>query len=53
MIIRIFKNEDIFQVAELVKTTFEKFNGLDFYDIKGIQTTLDCFDKTKKLKKNF
>lgn len=50
MRIRRFKETDVFAVADLAMRTFEKFNGLDFYDEEAITNTLDYFDTTKNTK---
>jgi len=50
MRIRRFKETDVFAVADLAMSTFQKYNGLDFYDEEAITNTLDYFDTTKNTK---
>lgn len=47
MKIRKFKKEDTRAVAQLISRTFKKYNGKDFFDIEGVNKTLDLYDIQK------
>lgn len=50
MRIRRFEETDVVDAAELAMTTFQKYNGSDYYDEEAIANTLDYFDTTKNSK---
>ena len=47
MIIRRFQKQDTIAVADLAKQTFAACNSDDYFDIAGVEKTLDGFDTAK------
>lgn len=42
--IRKFRKEDTLETADLARDTFIKYNGNDYFDIKGIKAVTNSFD---------
>ena len=45
--IRRFQKQDTIAVADLARETFAVCNSEDYYDIAGVEKTLDSFDTAK------